>query len=29
MEFLIAAQRWIQDAMSREMTGYAASGESA
>jgi nickel/cobalt transporter (NicO) family protein len=27
MEFLIAAQRWIQDAMSREMTGYAASGD--
>jgi nickel/cobalt exporter len=27
MEFLIAAQRWIQDAISREMTGYAASGE--
>lgn len=27
MEFLIAAQRWIQDAMTREMSGYAASGD--
>jgi ABC-type nickel/cobalt efflux system permease component RcnA len=27
MEVLIAAQRWIQDAMSREMAGYAASGD--
>lgn len=27
MELLIAAQRWIQDAMSREMSGYAASGD--
>jgi nickel/cobalt transporter (NicO) family protein len=27
MEILIAAQRWIQEAMTREMTGYAASGD--
>jgi nickel/cobalt transporter (NicO) family protein len=27
MEFLIAAQRWIQDAMSRDMANYATSGD--